>query len=99
MKQSLAQSEIIDVRRRCPLHPHVHMAGIVHEIAEAGMGFQPEAIRQVHSTCRDIVDRCAAVVLKWRDLLAWLRDLLAWLLEANVHVRNGGLQRCIGWSV
>src|SRR5262245_28444062 len=99
MKQSLAQSEIVDVRRRCPLHPHVHMARIVHEVAKARMGLQPAATRQVHSTRRDIVDRRAAVVLEWRDLLAWLWDLLAWLLEANVHVRNGGFRRCIGSSV
>src|SRR5215475_7195852 len=99
MKQSLAQSEIIDIRRRCPLHPHVHMARIVHEIAKARMGLQPAAIRQVYSTRREIVDRCAAVVLECRDLLAWLWDLLAWLLEASVHVRNGGFRRCIRWSV
>src|SRR5262245_56602408 len=99
MKQTLAQREIIDVRRRCPLHPHVHMARIVHEIAKARMGLQPAATRQVHSTRRDIVDRCAAIFLKRRDLLAWLWDLIAWLREANVHVRNGRFRRCIGWSI
>src|SRR5262249_1705440 len=99
MKQSLAQGEIIDVRRRCPLHPHVHMARIVHEIAKARMGLQPAAARQVHSTRRDIVDRCAAIFLQRRDLLAWFWDLIAWLREANVHVRNGRSRRYIGWSV
>src|SRR2546430_16819977 len=96
MKQSLAQSEIINVRRRCALHPHVHMSRIVHEVAKAGMGLQPAAIRQIHSTCRDIVDRRAAVVLEWRDLLAWLWDLIAWLREANIHFRNGRFRRHVG---
>src|SRR6266478_1274 len=99
MKQSLAQSKIIDVRRRCSLHPHVHIARIVYEIAKARMGLQPAATRQVYRPRRDIVDRCAAIFLKRRDLLAWLWDLLAWLREANVHVRNGRFRRCIGWSV
>src|SRR5246127_4088610 len=92
MKQFLAQSEIIDVRRRCPPHPQVHMARIVHEVAKARMGLQPAAVRQVHSARRDVVDRSAAVVLKRRDLLACLWDLLAclwellaWFREANVH--------------
>src|SRR6516162_8251695 len=63
------------------------------------MGLQPAATRQVHSTRRDIVDRCAAIFLKRRDLLAWFWDLIAWLREANVHVRNGRFRRCIGWLV
>src|SRR5262249_39903956 len=99
MKQLLAQRERVDVRRRWPPHPHVHMARIVHEVAKAGMGFQPATIRQVHSTRRDVVDRCAAISLKLRDLLAWLWDLIAWLLEANEHFRSGRFRRCIGSSV
>src|SRR5262245_65520133 len=75
------------------------MAWIVHEVAKAGMGFQPATIRQVHSTSRDVVDRCAAIFLKLRDLLAWLWDLIAWLLEANEHFRSGRFRRCIGSSV
>jgi hypothetical protein len=50
-----------------------------------------------------IVDRCAAIFLKRRDLLAWLWDLLAWLWDllawlrgANVHFRNGRFRRRIG---
>jgi hypothetical protein len=57
------------------------MARIVHEIAKARMGLQPAATRQVHSTRRDIVDRCAAVVLERRGLLASLR-------KANVDFRG-----------
>src|SRR5262249_44027640 len=53
----------------------------------------------VHSTRCDIVDRCAAIFLQRRDLLAWFWDLIAWLREANVHVRNGRFRRYIGWSV
>src|SRR5262245_21378032 len=99
MKQFLAQSEIIDVRRRCPLHPHVHMTRIVHEVAKAGMGLQPAATRQVHSTRRDVVDCCVAIFLKRRDLLAWFWDLIVWLLEANVHFRTSRFRKCIGSSV
>jgi hypothetical protein len=57
---------------------------------------QPAATRQVHSTRRDIVDRCAAIFFKRRDLLAGLWDLIAWLREADVYVRNVRLPRCIG---
>src|SRR5262249_11459894 len=99
MKQLLAQRERVDVRRRWPPHPHVHMARIVHEVAKAGMGLQPATIRQGHSTRRDVVDRCAAISLTLRDLRAWLWDLIAWLLEANEHFRSGRFRRCIGSSV
>jgi hypothetical protein len=68
------------------------MAGIVHEVAKARMGLQPAAARQVHSTCRDIVDRCAAIVLMRRDLLARLT-------EANVCFGNNRFRRRIGSAV
>src|SRR5258708_8372427 len=69
VKHSLAQSEVVEIRRRCPVHPHVHVARIVHEAAEAGMGLEAAAPRQVHGTRRDVVDRGAAVILD-RDVIA-----------------------------
>ncbi len=53
------------------------------------MGLQPATTWQVHGPRRDIVDRCAAVVLERRGLLAWLR-------EANFRFRNGRFRRRIG---
>ena len=38
MKQSLAQGDIVYIRRRRPAHPHMDMTRIVHEVAKAGMG-------------------------------------------------------------
>jgi hypothetical protein len=99
MKQFLAQSELVDIRRRCPLHPHVHMARIVHEVAKAGMGLQPAATRQVHSTRRDVVDCGVAIFLKRRDLLAWFWDLIVSLLKANVQFRTSRFRKRIGSSV
>ena len=45
VEQSFAQREIVNIRRRCPSHPHVRMAGIVPEAAKAGMGLQPAPVR------------------------------------------------------
>src|SRR5437867_6632714 len=73
MKYSLAQSEIVTIRRRWPPHLLVHMAGMVHEAAKAGMGLQPAAARQIDGMCRDVVDRGAAVVERQRDFLARLQ--------------------------
>ena len=70
VKQPLAQGERIDVRRRRALHPHVHVAGIVHHGAEAGMGLEPPATRQVDGTRGDVVDRGAAVVIDRREFPA-----------------------------
>src|SRR5947208_5432861 len=41
MKHSLAQSESVEIWRRCPVHPHVHVARIVYEASETGMGHEP----------------------------------------------------------
>ena len=92
MKQLPAQSEIVDIRRRCTLHPQIHMAGIVHEAAKAGMGFQAAPARQVDGARRDIVDRGTAVIVQRRDLLARLRG-------ANARFGNGRFRRRIGSQV
>ena len=60
VKQALAHAEVVDVRRRRPLHPHVDVAGVVHAPAEAGMGFQPASVGQVDGPRSDVVDRGAA---------------------------------------
>src|SRR5262249_33329622 len=89
MKQSLAQSEIVHVRWRCSPHPQLHVARTVHVGAEAGMGLEAAAARQVDHTRGDVVDRGAAVVLKRRTLLA------RWAY-ANGRFGNGRFCRRIG---
>ena len=66
VEQSLPQREIVDIRRGRSSHLHVHMAGIVLEAAEAGMGLQPAPVGQVDRMRRDVVDRGAAVVVRQR---------------------------------
>ena len=61
VKRSLAQFELINVRRRRPAHLQMHGPHIVDVLAEARMGFQPLAVRQINRVCRDIVDRGCAV--------------------------------------
>src|SRR5262249_21219611 len=75
MKHSLAQSESVEIWRRCPMHPHVHLARIIHEAAEPGMGLEAAAVRQVHGTRGDVVDRGAAVILRQRAILARLTQV------------------------
>src|SRR5437764_4185291 len=70
VKYSLAQSEIIDIRWRCPAHPQMRMAWIVHEAAKAGMGLEPAAARQINGMRRDVIDRGAAVVARQGNLFA-----------------------------
>src|SRR6516164_3672493 len=77
MKTSLAQREIVHVRWRRPLHLHMHLANIVHELAVAGMGLEPTPVRHVNGLRRDIVDGSATVV--------WKRHLPARVAGANVR--------------
>ena len=65
---------------------------IAHLVAEAGMGLQPAAARQVDGTRRDVVDRGAAVVLDRRGLLARLHG-------ANARLGNARFRRRIGARV
>jgi hypothetical protein len=38
----------------------VHVTGVVHQTAQAGMGFEPLATWQVNGLGRDVVNRSAA---------------------------------------
>src|SRR5262249_1838592 len=89
MKQSLAQREIVDIRRRRSPHPQIDMARIVDVGAEAGMSLEPPAVRQVYDTRGDVVDRGTAVVLDRCDLLADLGG-------ANMRFGDRRLRRRIG---
>ena len=73
VEQRLARHEIVDVRRRRAVHPHVHVARIVHLRAEPGMRLELGAVRQVNGARRDVVDRGQPVVrrqLAGRELAA-----------------------------
>ena len=61
VKKLLAQREVIDIRRRWPPPLGVDLTGVVHQVAEAGMGFQPGSVRHVHRVRDNIVDRGVAV--------------------------------------
>src|SRR5262249_23190953 len=74
VKHPLAQREIVEIRRRRPMHPDVHVAWIVHEASKAGVGLEAAATRQVHGARRDVIDRDAAVILQRGSLLAWLNQ-------------------------
>ena len=60
MEELFAPLELIDVRWRRPGVLCMHVAWIVHVAAEAGMGFKPASIRQIHRARRDVVNRGAA---------------------------------------
>src|SRR6516162_10875445 len=65
MEEGLAHLELINVRRRRSGHPRVHVAWIVHVVAQARMRFQPPPVWQIHRASRDVVNRGAADVDKW----------------------------------
>ena len=61
VKRLLAQSEVIYVWRRRAPALGVDVTGVVHQVAEAGMSFQPTPIGHVHRVRGNIIDRGVAV--------------------------------------
>src|SRR5215467_14769418 len=71
MEERLTQLELIDVWRRRPGASRIHVAWIVHVVAEAGMCFQPPSVRQIHRPSRDVVNGGMAGI----DVGKWIRLL------------------------
>src|SRR5262249_49677113 len=66
VERPLTQREIIDVRRGWPAMLHVDEARIVQVIAQAGMGLEPAAVRQVHGVRGDVINGGATVGVRGR---------------------------------
>src|ERR1700675_2119091 len=77
VKRTLAQFELIDVRRRRPAAPQMHEAHVVYVLAEARVRFQPLSVRQIDFVRRDVVDRGVSGVARQRvreRRVLWWRD-------------------------
>ena len=64
MEQRFPKLQRVGVRRRRAAVFLVHVTGIVHQTAQAGMGFEPLAARQVNGLGRDVVNRRSSLLLR-----------------------------------